>query len=345
MKKEAIYLHNSTGKEWLIQRKYCKVGCELYQPSAWKGKLVVNMLPVLAKCPITPLRTVCLDEFVPNGVIELMQELFGSECNYSAFMGTPGTHKKPTIQVSKKKDILGYVKYSRDLAVQSLFKKEQNTLIWLSEKGVPNVPECLALQALGDSLIAFVQSTHKKVGTSVEHGFGSKQKSFLDILYRKTNIQIPFESTDFYFTIRYIQDNIGIFNEIERSVIERALRMIDETYSNHIVNFGACHRDFTPWNTCVVDDSLFVFDWEYAQRTYPRGIDQCHFYIQTKKFEQHLPVNTIAKQIKENDYYGIGKLSFIAYCLDNAAIYMQRARADDMEKVKEQIQLLGYLEQ
>ena len=344
MKNAVVYLRNSEGKEWLIQRIYCKTGCELYQPSAWKGKLVVKMLPVLSKCPISLFRTVQLNSFVPDSIISLMQESFGNGCNYSAFMGTPGTHKKPTIQVSRKKEILGYVKYSKESNIQRLFEKEQKTLNWLSEKGVPNVPKCLAMRVLDDSTAVFIQSTKKKMGTNVEHVFGIKQKQFLDTLHHITKAQIPFESTEFYSTIRYVQDNWGTLDNEEKKIIEKALKIIATTYSNRTVEFSACHRDFTPWNTCIVDDFLFVFDWEYAQKTYPQGIDQCHFIVQTKKFEQHLSVDAIAKDITENNYYGVGQLSFIAYCLDNVALYMQRGMADDLEKVKEQIRLLGYIE-
>lgn len=347
MGNSAIYLRNSEGKEWLIQTKYCRTGCELYQPSAWRGKLVVRMLPVLAKFPLPFFRTVPLNAFIPENVLQCIQEIFGDECNCSAFMGTPGTHKKATIQVSRRNEICGYVKYSRDPVIRKLFEAEQKKLVWLREKSVSNIPECMALRVLEDSTEVFVQSTKKQLGTKIEHKFGNKQKQFLDSLYEMTKAPLRFEYTDFFKTIQYVRRNIqnaDVFRPKEQAIVEQAIQSLLDVYSNRIVEFCVCHRDFTPWNTCVTGNALFVFDWEYAQKTYPRGIDQCHFLIQTKKFEQHLSMDRIAKDIKESNYYGLGKLIFLAYCLDHAAIYMQRNKADDWEKVKEDIRLLGYIE-
>lgn len=305
------------------------------------------MLPVLAKFPLPFFRTVQLNAFIPENVLQFIQEIFGDECNCSAFMGTPGTHKKATIQVSRRNEICGYVKYSRDPAITTLFEAEQKKLAWLREKGVPNVPECMALRVLEDSTEVFVQSTQKQLDSKIEHEFGDMQKQFLDSLYEMTKVPLRFEYTDFFKTIQYVRhyiQNTDIFHKKEHGIVEQAIQSILDAYSNRIVEFCVCHRDFTPWNTCVTGNTLFVFDWEYAQKTYPRGIDQCHFLIQTKKFEQHLSMDRIAKDIKESNYYGLGKLVFLAYCLDYAAIYMQRNKADDLDKVKEAIHLLGYIE-
>ena len=259
-------------------------------------------------------------------------------------MGTPGTHKKATIQISKARNIIGYVKYSTDPIVQNLFKKEQEILTWLRKKEVLNVPECLAMQTLEDSTVVFVQSTKKTVNSKVEHQFGLKQKYFLDSLYEATKETLQFENTDFAKTIFYVQENIGLFNEKEKVVVEQAIKMIYDAYANSTVEFGACHRDFTPWNMCVTGNQLFVFDWEYSKKTYPSNIDQCHFLIQTKRFEKRLSVDMIAKEIKKNNYYNLGRLAFISYCLDNAAIYIQRNKTDDLIKAKEKIRLLEYIE-
>lgn len=42
---------------------------------------------------------------------------------------------------------------------------------------------------------------------------------------------------------------------------------------------GLAHGDFTPWNTFIVGDRLYVFDWEYAHPAYPLGFDRVHFTL------------------------------------------------------------------
>ena len=39
------------------------------------------------------------------------------------------------------------------------------------------------------------------------------------------------------------------------------------------------HGHFTPWNTFFVDGRLYVFDWEYAERSNPAGYDLIHFLL------------------------------------------------------------------
>jgi hypothetical protein len=41
------------------------------------------------------------------------------------------------------------------------------------------------------------------------------------------------------------------------------------------------HGDFTPWNTFLQDGRLYVFDWEYAEPSWPVGYDFVHFMLAT----------------------------------------------------------------
>jgi RIO-like serine/threonine protein kinase len=43
---------------------------------------------------------------------------------------------------------------------------------------------------------------------------------------------------------------------------------------------GITHGDFAPWNTSILDDQLFVFDWESAERQSPHLWDEFHFQVQ-----------------------------------------------------------------
>lgn len=47
------------------------------------------------------------------------------------------------------------------------------------------------------------------------------------------------------------------------------------------VRVGLAHGDFTPWNTFLIGQQLYVFDWEYAQEDYPLGYDMVHFTLAT----------------------------------------------------------------
>jgi thiamine kinase-like enzyme len=80
------------------------------------------------------------------------------------------------------------------------------------------------------------------------------------------------------------------------NVISKAIKSTITKYQGKLCDMSVMHGDFTPWNMFRQNDHLYVFDWEYAQRTCPIGLDKCHFLIQSYIFEKHW--NT--KQILEH---------------------------------------------
>jgi hypothetical protein len=46
--------------------------------------------------------------------------------------------------------------------------------------------------------------------------------------------------------------------------------------------FGRSHGDWTPWNMCLADDRLFVWDWERSEDDVPMGLDAAHFDFEVR---------------------------------------------------------------
>lgn len=57
--------------------------------------------------------------------------------------------------------------------------------------------------------------------------------------------------------------------EVDKAMVMNAVEDTVKHWEGKRVGFCAYHADFTPWNMYVEQDELFVFDWEYAQMTYP----------------------------------------------------------------------------
>lgn len=53
-------------------------------------------------------------------------------------------------------------------------------------------------------------------------------------------------------------------------------------FLNELKSLGISHGDFTPWNCCIVDGHLLVWDWEDAH-TWREGEDEAHFKCQTER--------------------------------------------------------------
>ena len=95
--------------------------------------------------------------------------------------------------------------------------------------------------------------------------------AFLQQLNEKTVVDCMFENTDFFRSLIGLQENLSVLerNGFNVECVKSGIYKILNYYAN-VRNYSVCHRDFTPWNMFYENDILFVFDFEYAQYTYPK---------------------------------------------------------------------------
>ena len=82
------------------------------------------------------------------------------------------------------------------------------------------------------------------------------------------------------------------------------------------MEFSACHGDFTPWNMFVEKNRLFVFDFEYAAKSYPPGLDRYHFFTQTAVFERKWGVDDIMAFMASKEGAWIDKRVYRLYLIE-----------------------------
>lgn len=324
-----VSIVNKDQKMWTLPVRHCKVALEIYQPSGVKGLLLKEVMPYL--CGIGCCKWIKCFRFCEIRFSDSLKKLLDSLFDLyeiSVFWGTPSTDQKMTIQIFNGEKILGYCKIGDGERIQALFEHEQYILNTLSQCGVAHVPQCVGVFPLSESETAFIQTTEKKVGAKIEHRFGKKQRDFLNELWERTRENVRFEETDFYKSMLYLRDNIHLLCAEYRQCVTEAIETLLRKYSHGKVFWGVCHRDFTPWNSCVVGGNLFVFDFEYALRYGPKEIDGWHFYIQTAVYERKMNVAEIAKEI--NGKYEDKKEEISIYLLDNMSMYLCRGNKEDI---------------
>ena len=281
---------NSDNKTWLIPSRNTRTAMGIYQPSHWKGRLIKSLLstPVFSTlsariCNFTYVRCELREE-----LIILLNKVFKiSEFDFSIFCGTPSVHQKLTIQLCYKNRILGYCKVSGRFAVSDLFLREQETLDYLHSVGIEDVPICLFNGNLPDGTHVFIQTTKKDSHSKYFHQWGKVHEIFLQNLYDRTRQTILFENSDYFYYLRYLNEHLDCLSDVLiKDIVQTAIEQ-QMKYKGSLVEYTICHADFTPWNMFAEGNKLFVFDWEYAVRTCPEGLDFFHFFMQTKFFEKH----------------------------------------------------------
>lgn len=321
---------NADGKSWLLPARNMRVALNLYQPSGRNGKLLKALFPWLHHIPFVrkaiKAETICCT--LCEELKELLQRVFEcKEIEFAIFEGTPCVHQKITIQLSCGKKILGYCKASDNRDILALFERETAILSQLAERCVTDIPQPLYCGTMSNGVHIFIQSTAKTTKSQTTHTWGVLQERFLAALHEKTKQLLPFEDSDYYRTMTALQEHIDwLPANIDRVVVTAAIARIMAEYSGKMVEFSACHGDFTPWNMFVERGKLFVFDFEYAALTYPAGIDKIHFHLQTAIFEKHLASNEILEQINRGEWGD--KDTIRLYLLDIIARFTIREKGD-----------------
>ena len=341
-KKRYITFSNQDGKKWSIPMHQLDAGLEIYEPSSRRGHLLKQFLPLFARTKILPgvLHASFTDLFVHRKLTELIDWYFGTGWQCSVFWGTPCVDQKITLQIYIGEKILGYCKIGNSDRVKELFLHEKKILDLLEQRRIRHVPRCLAVRQILGEFWILIQTTEKKKGSEEEHQYHERQNAFLERLYEGTKSKLLFERTDYCASLNFLEQNLRRVPQEYRRSTSEALKEVYNIYKGQTVEWGVCHRDFTPWNTCISDGQLFVFDFEYALLQAPKGLDRWHFFVQTKIFEEKCDETELLNAYWELPDRVQSEEQFICYLLDIISLYLQRGKEEDLRTVRQRAELL-----
>ena len=186
------------------------------------------------------------------------------------------------------------------------------------------VPEAVALRLESGSWI-LIQSTRKTLRSKVVHEWGALQENFLKRLYEATAKEIAWEESDVAQALCDLREHVDWLPVgVDGDVVARRIDAVMDRMVGKRVMYGAYHGDFTPWNMFVEGGELFVFDWEYAGRLYPMGLDRYHFWMQTALFERHWGVEELTRYMGSDEGKWIDGEMLEMYVLDVMSKYVMR---------------------
>ena len=318
---------NADGKYWIVPVQGMRTALNLYQPSGTKGKMVKALLPCLHM--LAPVRKAIKAQTMNCRLNSELQQLLCKlfevkKVDFAVFEGTPSASQKMTIQVSDKSRILGYCKISNEKNILELFEKEYNNLNWLNGIGIKGIPQALYCGEI-NGVFLFIQSTRKNNSSKIPHRLMEQHIEFIDKMTKATSIEIPFEKSDFYNDIVYLESIIDNIRKEEMPVFEQSIRYIKECYKGEVCStFSFLHGDFTPWNMYLEKGELQVFDFEFAARTFPPRMDLIHFALQTWILEDKLCAEKIHPKLEIfKKQYGLSDTLTICYLTHILSFYFK----------------------
>lgn len=334
---------NSDGKKWSIDRHTLRTGFEIYEPSTFKGKMLKQFSVLLSLSCVRKKMNIQVEKFILCQYLQnILENIYGRDYSISLFYGTPCIDQKVTIQIYKGNEILGYCKVGNSERVHALFEKEYHILTYFEMQKVSHVPRGIGVFR-EDTLSVFVQSTQKQVNSKISHEFGRLQVQFLEDLYNATKKKKRFEQTDYFQMIKSLEPDSFSLSQQSKGILRIVYTAVTESYREKEVEWGVIHGDFTPWNTCIVNEELFGFDFEYSLYNAPKEIDMWHFIIQKAIFEDRIGAEEIAFMIALKINGGKDLLGLYSYILFFTALYLDRGQKEDIRMVEEHLNIIAAL--
>ncbi len=222
--------------------------------------------------------TPCAD-FLPD---HLMRILGREDLSFAISLGTPGTHRKPVVQVIEKSGrSLAFAKIGWNPATRELVGNEAQVLQSLQAQNPHNLclPALLHLGRWHDRLIC-LQSTPAPNAKQASQVLSPSYLAALHELAALDSRRLPLGESAFWKSLG------GWRSRMEGSwpgyALLARLDLVGQRLGAREWPFHFCHGDFVPWNALMIDGRPFLFDWEYARAQWLPGYDLLHFLFQTR---------------------------------------------------------------
>lgn len=301
-----LMLNGNDHKIWLIPCHSVKSGLQIYQPASLKGRIVKRFLPYMVWC-IPLLKTAGIFRVGiqwENAFYDVVSEAFGQRAEgleYAIYTGDTrfAENRKIVVQFAALKTILGYGKFSDDPVACAAFERETDILGQLAEKRVTGIPS-IRWKGKQATYYGFIQTTEKEGNEPVVKELTSAHWNFLCEIRRKTIKEVPFQGSQFALNLQEFYKMFSCSNWSRRTAILSGIQWLNRYYSDHPLRVSLFHGDFTPWNVCVKKKHIFVFDFEYAEKEYPEGMDAFHFLTQVGIISENLTAQQIFEKFQKN---------------------------------------------
>lgn len=318
----------SNARWWLLptdQGRVSSASIALYQPASAAARLARGCIKAALRVGITrgwSSGVIRLDRLprLPDNVLPTF-----ASCSY--FTGTDSPHRKTAIQLMDGNGgVLGYAKLSRRTLVRPYLSHEGRMLrkVGALRLSTVDVPNLLALkEADGREPTILVTDSRKSAGVASPLDPDVRHLRFLCELAERTCRIGAFDA---------YRDLIAMINGFRwpdawLSRFQRGMQILLPAIAR--IPVALSHGDFTPWNSFILHDRLYVFDWEYAADRRPVGCDLVHYVVSARGVTDPASdverlVSLVANVFLRNDI-STARLAVLMSLLLHAGFYSRRA--------------------
>jgi hypothetical protein len=266
---------------------------QIYQPYTMKARMLKRLLSGAIKIrwirSLHPRLLVASTNPLP--IERLVTALTGEpRPSFALSLGSATRYSKLTVQVSRSDGVrLAYIKFPLTEAATTHVQHEAETLKLLSRFPAlrPHIPELLHSGEWQGSYILIQTCGPSGRGPLA---FSRAHEDLLHTLWSVHRTSKPVHVLVDEVAARW-QKFAPRLNADWQQLGRRALESASLGLDGIEIPCGITHGDFTPPNTRVDKDRLFLFDWEYASWEAPILWDVFHFHIKTGKAYNEIKEN------------------------------------------------------
>lgn len=215
--------------------------------------------------------------------------LFDIMNDWAIFTGTPGPNNKAVLFADKC-----FFKIAATKNAKNLINKEYKIITYSGTNRLYSTPSA---SLINDCVLRLSDISNN----------GKRQKKFSGIHAKalqgiKEKYQTAIKISNWKHFGTLIENFTTIDDKRIPPNLMRKLKMILENIDkDEMIHLSFSHGDFTPWNCCVKDDILGIYDWELASFEKSKGFDFFHFIIQNSILVQHMPWKETWTQIRKHN--------------------------------------------
>jgi hypothetical protein len=285
-----------------VERELYHLSLRLYNPHSVKGKL---MKRALSAFPGLARRFLAVEEDqYPHisRIASLLQDTSiatGRRLYNAYYLGTAGLYNKVTAQImTQGGELLGFAKISNGDLSRGNLRNEKLALDLLNEMDAKHLLP-LALELLEtDDVTLLVQRPQMDLQSFTTGGqYGTRQHQFLVDLFKASRSKGD-EADKERYTEELAMKLEAYRDFLDFDVITSAFKKYKPLFLQRL-QYGYVHGDFAAWNVMFSKekDLLYVFDWEYFQKTGPALYDVFHYIVQYELLIRHSAATELYNQL------------------------------------------------
>ncbi|NJB82463.1 nucleoside/nucleotide kinase family protein [Wenyingzhuangia aestuarii] len=199
--------------------------------------------------------------------------------SYAVFTGTPGFWRKPVVQFYKNNKVVSYAKVAINKQTETLIETEKKHLVTVEKL---NLKTCTSPNVIHTPNLLLLTNIFLK-GQKNTARFTNQHFNTVQELQQKTTHQEGIKESLFYknLTARIAQLHP---QKDFKNIVEKLPKILANLNLNIVLDWHIAHGDFTGWNTSILNNQLYCYDWEMKMENAPLYYDIFHFYHQAATF-------------------------------------------------------------